>query len=464
MLSASNKVICAAFNPVGTLLAAGSESGHLIVWDYQTRGILRQWNVQSNSINAVTWSSDGRCVVTGGCSGVVVSWNILHGTAAASINLHRGSITHLHISEQSLFVSFDTGPGVCISINQDGLFEESALETFPVITVTGDEKSARVMVVEEGYKSRQVVLSYRPFNCIFTAYEGSITILNQKSPREVIDIVRVPGSPDITSLFVCTPQEEDQYLLMIVTKDKYLMACLLNKDAIAKAQQGGTHRLQDLKTYLPLKKNGRILARLPESGSVFVSEDSSSPECAVLHKKYDAGEMVKSPWGCACSSADGKYLYATTCGGKRGEENCIFGWQLDGNNHSLSMILESAVKDKTVQLLCHPVPYPMQLLAVNGCGDIYIWTTHFMQRWDKFAPDWDDLQENEEYVEKEDEFDLVGEECVMNLDQGGAPSSSEGRGIEAPVNITGRIDDDLKSIYGQDIPEKMLWHLPIDIK
>ncbi|KAG1342041.1 hypothetical protein COCNU_05G002700 [Cocos nucifera] len=72
-------------------------------------------------------------------------------------------------------------------------------------------------------------------------------------------------------------------------------------------------------------------------------------------------------------------------------------------------------KEALIDLAWHPV-HP---LVVSGSvsGLVYIWAKDYIENWSAFAPDFKELEENEEYVEREDEFDLMPEsEKVKELD------------------------------------------------
>lgn len=53
----------------------------------------------------------------------------------------------------------------------------------------------------------------------------------------------------------------------------------------------------------------------------------------------------------------------------------------------------------------HPVG-PI-IASVSSFGNIYIWAAKHEENWSAFAPDFLELEENLEYEEKEDEFDVV---------------------------------------------------------
>src|SRR5690606_5829095 len=43
-------------------------------------------------------------------------------------------------------------------------------------------------------------------------------------------------------------------------------------------------------------------------------------------------------------------------------------------------------------------------------GTIHIWATNYQENWSAFAPDFKELEENIEYEEREDEFDIFSED------------------------------------------------------
>ncbi|MCI26785.1 retinoblastoma-binding protein 5-like, partial [Trifolium medium] len=72
----------------------------------------------------------------------------------------------------------------------------------------------------------------------------------------------------------------------------------------------------------------------------------------------------------------------------------------------LVKILEGP-KEALIDLAWHPVRPIVVSVSLNGI--VYIWAKDYTENWSAFAPDFKELEENEEYVEREDEFDLVPE-------------------------------------------------------
>jgi WD40 repeat protein len=82
------------------------------------------------------------------------------------------------------------------------------------------------------------------------------------------------------------------------------------------------------------------------------------------------------------------------------KESTRFTWDRAGH---LVKILEGP-KEALIDLAWHPVR-PI-VVSVSLCGIVYIWAKEYIENWSAFAPDFKEIEENEEYVEREDEFDL----------------------------------------------------------
>lgn len=87
--------------------------------------------------------------------------------------------------------------------------------------------------------------------------------------------------------------------------------------------------------------------------------------------------------------------------------HCLYIW--DRATGSLQKMLEGS-KDNVLCMEWHPLR-PIIVSSTTG-GVIYIWGKNFNEMWSAFAPDFEEIESNEVYIEREDEFDMVG--CYEN--------------------------------------------------
>ncbi|CAI7806746.1 unnamed protein product [Closterium sp. NIES-53] len=102
-------------------------------------------------------------------------------------------------------------------------------------------------------------------------------------------------------------------------------------------------------------------------------------------------------WRSACFSGDGEFVVGGVAA--RGEHKIHIWNRAFGQ---LVRILEGP-KEALADLVWHPTRKVMA--SLSGGGSIYLWAQDYRESWSAFAPDFRELEENEEYVEREDEFD-----------------------------------------------------------
>lgn len=82
-----------AFNPAGTLLAAGTADGRIALFDYQTRGLavhLEGGHARDAAVTALLWSSDGRTLLSGAADGTLAGWDVAAGACSWQQQLPAG--------------------------------------------------------------------------------------------------------------------------------------------------------------------------------------------------------------------------------------------------------------------------------------------------------------------------------------------------------------------------------------
>ena len=110
--------------------------------------------------------------------------------------------------------------------------------------------------------------------------------------------------------------------------------------------------------------------------------------------------VARCGWHAAGMSCDGALLAGYARGGAG--EHTVHVWRAGGE---LVHVLEGPPDaGAPAQLQWHP-RHP-SLLASLGSGRVQLWARTAAENWSAFAPDFRELEENEEYVEREDEFDV----------------------------------------------------------
>lgn len=135
--------------------------------------------------------------------------------------------------------------------------------------------------------------------------------------------------------------------------------------------------------------------------------------CEVNDWKFDIEQKYQDvvnriQWNTVKFSPTAEYVCASTQGGS-GAAHDVYVWETSMG--SLVQILEGAHEELI------DVDWGMRSTNGNVCcvsangmdsGTIFVWGVRASQKWSALAPDFEEIEQNIEYVEKEDEFDMVG--------------------------------------------------------
>jgi COMPASS component SWD1 len=129
--------------------------------------------------------------------------------------------------------------------------------------------------------------------------------------------------------------------------------------------------------------------------------DTDTIQIPLEHKFQDVVNRLS--WNHVTFSASGEYVAASTYNNHE-----LYVWE---RNHGSLVCMLKDPKEEQGVIEWHP---SRALLAACGIetGRIYIWSVVSPQKWSALAPDFAEVEENVEYIEREDEFDIYGQDEI----------------------------------------------------
>ncbi|KAG2669565.1 hypothetical protein I3843_14G038400 [Carya illinoinensis] len=372
---------CIAFNRRGTLLAAGCSDGNCIIWDFETRGIAKELRDKDciAAITSVCWSKYGHRILVSAADKSLTLWDVVSGERLTRTTLQQTPLqARLHPGSST--------PSLCLAC---------PLSSAPMIVDlnTGSTTILPVSIPDTGNgavpqsrnKFSDGTPPFTPTAACFNKYGDLIYVGNSKGEILIIDhrtvqvqaMVPVSGSAVIKNIVF---SRNGQYLLT----------------------NSNDRTIRIYENLLPFKDGLVVLDNLDKTLNELDGVEklkAVGSKCLTLFREFQ-DSITKMHWKAPCFSGDGEWVIGGSA--SKGEHK-IYIWDRAGH---LVKILEGP-KEALIDLAWHPV-HPI-VVSVSLTGFVYIWAKDYTENWSAFAPDFKELEENEEYVEREDEFDLVPE-------------------------------------------------------
>ncbi|TKA33179.1 hypothetical protein B0A50_00732 [Salinomyces thailandicus] len=360
-LRSSGQAVCLRFSHAGDLLASGTAKGTIAIFDLETNGVARKLtgHTPGRTVQSLSWERRGRYLLSSSIDYKVILWDLRDGSRVRTLNL---------------------GAPVYIA------------ELHPL-----DHRRC----VAALYNYRPVLVDLDP---------GTIHPLPTR-PRDLAsDPDLKAASKHFTTVVAFTP--DGAHALTGTTKGYLCVIRVATREILYSTRLCSKPIL-----LLRLSASGRDLLvnasdtiirtlRLPDLSNPNLRPDEIRLD--VEHRFQDVVNRLS--WNHVAFSSSADYVMASTL-----MNHDIYIWER--GHGSLVKILEGP-REELGAVEWHPTRPVVAATGVES-GRIYLWGIHTPQRWSALAPDFAEVEENVEYVEREDEFDIHPEEEVRKrqLDQ-----------------------------------------------
>lgn len=393
-----------AFDRHGNYLACGANDGRVLVWDCVTRSAARTLCGHVQPVTALSWSRDSQRLLSASVDWTVRVWLVADAKAIVTLRC-QAQIAHAYLHPcDSLFL-------VC------PLLMPAQLVSFSPAASAASSSS-----------SNQTDLSLRPLPlphasavggrselalaacvAIFSARGNLIFAANRKGVLLVIDA----KSLQIVRTVTVSSHSAIKGIALSHTGKRLLLNCA--------------------------DKRIRMYA---------IDRDWS-----LEREFFDA--INRFQWRCCCFSPHDDYIVG---GSAHKSSHKLYLWNSSGN---LIKILEH---DKPGVLSVAWHPHRVLLASASAAGPVLLWSAVQQERWSAYAPKFTELEENIEYVEREDEFDIPDEadlererQAKRRQLQGDENELVDIVGADPSLRIdgdgNGNDDDDDKPFFLPTVPE-----------
>lgn len=350
-LRVSGQAICLRFSHRGDLLATGTLKGTISIFDLETNGIARKLQGHTGrAIQSLSWERSGRYLLSSSVDWKVIIWDLKDGSKARIVNLGAPVyIAEFHpFDHLKICAALYEHRPVLADLHSPTKAHQHPLPNLPKRAPHEQESE------KADAKHFTTVAAFTPdgSHIVTGTTKGWLNILSTATQKTIYS-TRLSSKP----------------ILLIRLSASGNSLLINSSDTIIR-----TIRLPDLNTANP---------------------DSINLE--VEHKFQDVVNRLS--WNhVAFSPGRADYVTASTL-----MNHDVYIWER--GHGSLVKILEGP-REELGAVEWHPSRPVVAATGVES-GRVYLWGVVAPQRWSALAPDFMEVEENVEFVEREDEFDIL---------------------------------------------------------
>ncbi|KAL8656361.1 MAG: hypothetical protein Q9210_000288 [Variospora velana] len=331
-----------------------SVDGTVVIFDIETNGVARKLRGHTRQVQSLSWSRDGRYLLSSAQDWKSILWDLRDGTRLKTVRFEAPVyIAELHPTNHLLFVA---------SLFEDQPMLVDVSGTIPVKRqLPSAPKRPRLDGTE--HNEKQATQDAKQSTCvtIFTVQGDHIIAGTNKG---WINIIEVSSCETMHSSRLCS----GVIILLRLTAS--------GRDMVSNASD-------------------RIIRTMSIPNFAQPGLNMDDLKLDVEHKFQDT--INNRPFHHVSFSPTGDYVAASAL-----MNHDIYVWER--RKGTLEDFLEGP-KEELGVVEWHPNrPFVAAYGLESGC--IYFWSINAPQRWSALAPDFAEVEENIEYVEREDEFDI----------------------------------------------------------
>ncbi|KAF8477277.1 WD40-repeat-containing domain protein [Kalaharituber pfeilii] len=408
---------CIRFNWKGDILASGRLDGVVVLFDMETKALAQILRGHVRQIQSLSWSTSGRYLLSASQDWKAILWDLQDGSRLRSVRFDSPIyIAEIHPHNHFLFVAslYEDSPHL-VDLTDSIRPRKHPLPTAPRRPATADTEEGEIDEKRAAQDAKQLTTA-----TVFTSNGRYIIAGTNKG---WINIISVDTKETVSSTRLTNG---------CIT---YIRLTGSGRDMVVNANDRVLRTVQvPAALYTPAGKGGGSGASTPPS-----MVDEASLHLEVEHKFQDVVNRLL--WNHCAFSPTGEYMTASTY-----KNHDIYIWERTVG--SLVKILEGP-KEELGVVEWHPTFRPLVAAVGLETGGIFVWANEVTQKWSALAPDFEEVEENVEYVEREDEFDVHPREEVKRRRM---------QVEDEPVDVFGDGEGDGGNEDGEEQEE---WRMPV---